>query len=375
MTLMHAVYSGISAVGKLRFHCARIAAVCAVALLLQAGTFAYTLVLRSGRSVEIPALFVVTRSALIYEVASGLSVSVQISGIDIAATERANHEASGSLLRRIGQNISSPKHSSDIASTAVVTSTHARRQLTNKDLEGLRRAREASDEKYEQQRGQSGFPSHEELRRRREDESIHAREQLHLSEADDAQAEAYWRGRAAALRNEIAVLDSQINYVQSLLAQSSRTSVFAPPVVFGAPGFPLTSYPYGYAYGTGHSSSVITGGTNVFGANVGAQVIGSISIGSRGARVGVGINTQYPPPFSAGNLQRRVIVAPGATWPPVIVASPSYPYYPYDQSYGSNALITRLSELEEARTGLYTRWRILEEEARRAGAFPGWLRP
>jgi hypothetical protein len=38
-------------------------------------------------------------------------------------------------------------------------------------------------------------------------------------------------------------------------------------------------------------------------------------------------------------------------------------------------LTRRLRELELERAGLQARWRLLEDEARRAGASPGWLRP
>ena len=40
-----------------------------------------------------------------------------------------------------------------------------------------------------------------------------------------------------------------------------------------------------------------------------------------------------------------------------------------------SALVTRFNELGAARAGLNARWRELEEEARRAGAPPGRLRP
>jgi hypothetical protein len=47
----------------------------------------------------------------------------------------------------------------------------------------------------------------------------------------------------------------------------------------------------------------------------------------------------------------------------------------YDYAYERNELISRFNELSITRAGLNARWRELEEEARRAGAAPGWLRP
>ncbi|MCA1850460.1 MAG: hypothetical protein LC672_05295, partial [Acidobacteria bacterium] len=44
-------------------------------------------------------------------------------------------------------------------------------------------------------------------------------------------------------------------------------------------------------------------------------------------------------------------------------------------SYDRSVLAARLYEAEAERAALQARWRLLEEEARRAGALPGWLRP
>jgi hypothetical protein len=50
-------------------------------------------------------------------------------------------------------------------------------------------------------------------------------------------------------------------------------------------------------------------------------------------------------------------------------------YQNYDFAGERAGLIYRLHELETARSAFQARWRALEEEARRAGAAPGWLRP
>jgi len=51
------------------------------------------------------------------------------------------------------------------------------------------------------------------------------------------------------------------------------------------------------------------------------------------------------------------------------------PLQGYDFTNERSELITRFNELAAARAGLSARWRELEEEARRAGVAPGWLRP
>ena len=61
---------------------------------------AYTVVMRDGRRVEIPNEFTVTNSTLTYAVSNGFQVTIQLNAVDIAATERANNEGHGSLLRK-----------------------------------------------------------------------------------------------------------------------------------------------------------------------------------------------------------------------------------------------------------------------------------
>ena len=46
---------------------------------------AYTIVMRNGRRVEIPSTFTLTSSTLTYETAPGIQVTIQVTGIDVAA--------------------------------------------------------------------------------------------------------------------------------------------------------------------------------------------------------------------------------------------------------------------------------------------------
>ena len=66
---------------------------------------AYTVVMRDGRRVEIPNEFTVTNSTLTYPAGQGIQITIQLNTVDIAATERANGQAAGALLR----NASAPK--------------------------------------------------------------------------------------------------------------------------------------------------------------------------------------------------------------------------------------------------------------------------
>ena len=51
------------------------------------------------------------------------------------------------------------------------------------------------------------------------------------------------------------------------------------------------------------------------------------------------------------------------------------PNQDYDYAEERLTLRNQLNELLMQRTALSIRWREFEEEARRAGAYPGWLRP
>ena len=85
---------------RIKHTAGRMVSVFLVMLVLVVTANAYTVVMRSGRRVEIPSQFVVTGATLTYETAPGLQITLQMSAIDIAATERANNEQPGSLMRR-----------------------------------------------------------------------------------------------------------------------------------------------------------------------------------------------------------------------------------------------------------------------------------
>jgi len=148
---------------------------------------AYTLVMRDGRRVEIPNEFTVTNSTLTYDVGNGIQVTVQLNTVDIAETERANREAHGSFLLRA----TAPK----VERVPQTRPAGAGRSITNTELEKFRLARAES----ENQRQALGLPSLEQ--RQRETAAIEDRtmEQVRTMRA---QEEAYWRGRADALRAE-----------------------------------------------------------------------------------------------------------------------------------------------------------------------------
>src|SRR5215218_2471221 len=113
---------------------------------------AYTLILRDGRRVEIPNEFTVTNSTLTYEVSKGFQVTIQLNTVDIAATERANSEAQGSLLR---------KANAPVEGVSQTRGVSAGRSITNADLEKYRQARVESEKEYQTRSKELGLPSME----------------------------------------------------------------------------------------------------------------------------------------------------------------------------------------------------------------------
>src|SRR5262245_49933375 len=94
--------------GKLTSLRSRLVSAICLLFVLAVTTSAYSIVMRSGKRIEIPDRFNVTNLTLTYETAPGFWVTLQMSAIDIPATERANNERPGSLLGRATQEQPTP---------------------------------------------------------------------------------------------------------------------------------------------------------------------------------------------------------------------------------------------------------------------------
>src|SRR5262245_226162 len=166
-------------------------------LVLAITASAYTLVFRSGQRMEIPDEFTLTKTTLTYEISPGFNRTLVLTLIDVAATERANHEAPGSFFR----------HREEPANTAAAANEPPQRAvktLTNIDLAQVRQRRVESEQAYEARRKELGLPTLAETRQREEAESAALREQIRANDFNRKQEESYWRGRARELRAEIA---------------------------------------------------------------------------------------------------------------------------------------------------------------------------
>ena len=296
---------------------------------------AYTIVLRDGRRVEIPNQFTVSDSTLTYEVGSGIQITIQIASINIAATEWTNGEQPGSFLRR-------GSAATQQVDPATPKRSMAGRSITNRDLETYRQKRIQSEIAYEKRRKDLGLPSAAEGLRESAAIVDRTREQLSSVRSREQEAEEYWRGRSSSLRTEIAANQAQIDFVRRRLDEIPLTTSLGGFSTMSPFGAPVLNFPF---------QNLAT--QNVFSTSQ------SFNLGQR----------RFPYGNNRGRFNRgRFSPFYGNNVMP-------YPLQTPDYSYERAELVNQLNELEMTRTGFIVRWRELEEEARRAGAYPGWLRP
>jgi len=325
---------------------------------------AYTVVLKSGRVVQIPNSFSVTTSMVIYEIAPGIQVSLQLVSIDIGATEKANREPAGSLKRRLAER------AIPIQRSETTQSQTGGRSITNRELESYARNRHESEIVYERRRQELGLPSLEESRAQAAAELATARQRSEQAKLKEQADEAYWRERAANLIAEREALDFEINSLRQQLS-SPRFTNFNSLTSFLPPMVPIA--PFG--------SSVVN--PSLLSTTPSPGVFGTMTSGSRlDGRINVApgsiiTNTSpvvRPNPFPrvSPGLHRR-----GGNFgvSPFLGSFGAFGYQQNDLAYDQSYLLSRLNELTTQKALLDARWRNLEDEARRAGAYPGWLRP
>lgn len=326
-----------------------------VFFLLAATVNAYTVVMRGGRRIEVPANFVVTPYTLTYEVSEGVQVTLQISAIDIPATEIANNESPGALLSRVRSE------QTGHALRGVTAAT--RRTITNRDLEATSRRRRESESAYAKRIKEMGLPSLEESRSRAAAESEVTRRELAQVRENQQQSESYWRARAQDLRTEIAALDAEIRFIRVKLEEM-------PSPNWGGSFTTVTSIAPFISFGNFGGRRQFPGGgvhrPSVYVAPRGGPLLGGrFGMGRGSTRAQISINT--------GRFGHRGgSFGSSSVFGNAVLYGSALPNY--DFSYERSALVTQFNEMAAARAGLSARWRELEEEARRAGAPPGWLR-
>jgi hypothetical protein len=242
---------------------------------LAATTSAYSIVMRGGKRIEIPARFSVTNTTLSYEAAPGFWITLQMAAVDIPATERANHEMPGALLGRAAKEKDSPRASE---TTRQAREPRATRSVTNRDLESFRLARVESERAYDQGLKAQGLPPLAVQRAQ-----VTADAMRFSQELAQRQAEAEAAERDAQLQAQISALNAQLNYLQSRSGDLSY-------------GFPDAYGFYGGVPFFGGRSRVNSG---LFRAPLGWQFGGAFG----------NFNVPFGSPFHG--FRRNIIVAPG----------------------------------------------------------------
>lgn len=180
-----------------------LAALCML-LVLVSTTSAYSIVMRGGKRVEIPAQFSVTGTTLTYEAAPGFLITLQMAAIDIPATELANNEAPGSLMRRAVEKIQTGLE------TDVSQVPKAARSITNRDLASFQRVRLDSEQAYEQRLKDQGLPPLAVLRA-----EAAANSERSWQEMARKRAEVEAKEKALELQAQIAALAAQLSVLQA----------------------------------------------------------------------------------------------------------------------------------------------------------------
>lgn len=268
----------------------------AFAVLVPLAASAYTVVLRSGQRVQIPDSFVVTTAGITYAEAPRMERTIQLSVINIRATEAANREAPGALLARIDGELPVMAEIWSVASQGRPSSASvpAQRTITNADLERFRREREANEVAFDRQQTERGLPTLAEIRQREAAEDLRMSERSREAAIDRTRSEGHWRERATAVRAELNAVEAQLAVVRSQYRSVPLVSLRSPQVDID--GLPL--YP-----------------DRVYGVS------------------------------------------------------------PQADGYVRSRLLRDRLRLQQQRAVIQSRWNDLQEEARRAGAPPGWLRP
>jgi hypothetical protein len=326
----------------------RLAMAVVLLLTLAITASAYTLVFRNGQRLEIPSEFTLTRTTLTYEISPGFNKTMLLTLIDVAATERANHEAPGGFFQHREES-------------PVVTQTvpRASRSLTNSDLVAVRQRRIDSELAYETRRKQLGLPTIEETQKRRDEEDALFRQQVRVESEAKAREETYWRERARELRNEIAMVDTQINYLRGRVGDLNESSLITRSVITGT--YPIwgANRPWG-GYGQSRPYPNQRRG------------------GVRPARPVIGLGFPYPYGYPTGQYPYGYPTGqypygyPTGQYP---YGYPTGPFDNFDNSSEQSDLTYRLDDLLVRRAGLAAQWRALEDEARDARVPQVWLEP
>jgi hypothetical protein len=238
--------------------------------------------------------------------------------------------------------------------SGITSAQTAKKTVTNDDLEKFKQKRLQSEAEYRAKYKELGMPSPEEIEQKRIEDQKRLTELSQKIRMENRQAQDYWQSRAILLRNEIANVNAQINFLNNQIASSpTGNKIFYSIDELNGVSFPSYGYTYGRGRGQQQQITTVNPANNVQTAvnaaaanpnpyygtplyQTGVKSVIGPNVPRRNYGRNYGYGGYYPYPVNSGNLQR-------------------------------DEMISRLQYLGQVRAGLLAQWRNLIEEARRAG--------
>ena len=222
--------------------------------------------------------------------------------------------------------------------------------VTNADLERFKQKRIQSEAEYRAKYKELGMPSPEELERRNAEDKRRLVEFSQKLRYEKRQTQDYWQSQSVFLRNEIASVSAQINFLnKQIAALPSQNSIFDSPPIYTI-GYLSNGYQRGYQrrVTTVNPANNVQTAINAAAANpnpyygtplysTGIKAVIDPNLPRRGYGRYYGYNNYNPYPVNNGNSLQR------------------------------DELVSRLQYLGQVRAGLLAQWRNLVDEAHRAG--------
>jgi hypothetical protein len=227
--------------------------------------------------------------------------------------------------------------------------------VTNADLDKFKQKRLQSEADYRAKYKELGMPSPEELEQRSAEEKRRLIEFSANLRYQKQQSQDYWQARAIPLRNEIANVNAQINFLNRQIGSlPTENKIFYSINELNGVSFPSYIYGYGRRGNEQRQVTTINPANNVQTAINAAAANPNPHYGT--PSYPTGIKAVIGPKISQRGFGRNYGYGG---------------YYPYIAGSNNllqrNEIVSRLQYLGQVRVGLLAQWNNLVSEAHRAG--------
>lgn len=224
-----------------------------------------------------------------------------------------------------------------------------RKSITNASLEKYRQERLKREADYRANYQKLGLPSPEELAEREAEEQKRLDEYTENARLKRKQTEYNLQVRANAIRTEIAATDAEIIYLRGLISRIPNRQTYV------SLAYPIFNYVQPNAISIANNGGYYRQNKNIR-TTPNVQIYQNYLNGNyANVNIGIGyknwhgnINLSYGTPYYYGGY--------------------AFPYRVEQQNYERQELVLRLRLLEQQHAGLFARWNLLDEEARRSDA-------